>query len=231
MKRGILTAVPLVLVGLAAFVLLGRSAPDGPGVRLPGSLAVVEAVHYSSLQAALDALPAAGGVVKLPPGTFQIAEPLVVKRSDVLLEGCGASTHIKNTNTDGKPALVIQHPDGAKVKKADELWRVQLSNFRITGNPKSGPGIVAVRVNEVFLTGLTVSHHGGDGIRLDHCYEDPRVSNCLITYNKGTGLDLPGCHDIVVSANQFEENQDGLHVTDSFNLCMTRRPPRPRGHH
>ena len=98
---------------------------------------------------------------------------------------------------------------------------MQLTNLRITGNEKSGHGIVAVQVNEVFLSGVTVSYHGGDGIRLDRCYEDPRICNCLITYNKAIGLNLPGCHDIVVSANQFEENQDGLHCTDSFNLCLT----------
>jgi parallel beta-helix repeat protein len=54
-----------------------------------------------------------------------------------------------------------------------------------------------------------------------NCYEDPRVCNSLFTYNKATGLELVGCHDIVVSANQFEENQDALSCTDAFNLCMT----------
>jgi hypothetical protein len=76
-------------------------------------------------------------------------------------------------------------------------------------------------VDEVFLHGLTVSYHGGHGVLLDHCYEDPRVCQCLMTYNAKTGLALEGCHDIVVSANQFEENHDALTCTDGFNLCMT----------
>jgi hypothetical protein len=108
-------------------------------------------------------------------------------------------------------------PDG----KVRRQWRVQISNLRITGNEQSGHGILADHVNEIYLTGVTVSNHGGDGIRLDQCYEDPRVVGCLMTYNKGTGLSLLGCHDIVVSANQFEENQDALHCFDGFNLCMT----------
>ncbi|MFW6163756.1 MAG: NosD domain-containing protein, partial [Planctomycetota bacterium] len=29
------------------------------------------------------------------------------------------------------------------------------------------------------------------------------------------------CHDIVVSANQFEENRDALRCTNGYNLCMT----------
>lgn len=218
---------PTCLVLTAAFVAFAAWswAPQGiaqnPGGGLPGARPTINAADYPSLQAALDALPPEGGMVNLPPGTFEITEPLVLSRGDVLLQGSGAATHIKNLNQDGKPALLVQHPDGAEVKKADRLWRVMLSNFRITGNEKSGHGIEAILVEEIFLQGVTVSEHGGDGIRLDRCYEDPRVSACLITYNKGTGLNVLGCHDIVVSANQFEENQDALHCIDSFNLCMT----------
>lgn len=194
---------------------------DNGAAGLPGARPVIEAARFPSLQAAIDALPEEGGVVRLPPGTFEISQPLVVSCGEVLLQGCGAATHIKNVNSDAAPALAIRHRDGSKVKKEDRLWRVMLSNFRITGNEKSGHGIEAVLVEEIFIQGVTVSGHGGDGIRLDHCYEDPRVSDCLMTYNKGTGLNLLGCHDIVVAANQFEENQDALRCIDGYNLCMT----------
>ncbi len=188
---------------------------------LPGVRAEIDAAKFPSLQAALDALPKEGGVVRIPPGTFEISQPLILPRGDVLIQGSGTATHIKNVNVDGQPALIVRHPDGEKVKAADKLWRVMLSNFRITGNEKSGHGIEALLVNEIFIQGVTVSYHGGDGIKLDRCYEDPRVSDCLITYNKQTGLNLPGCHDIVVCGNQFEENRDALHVFDGFNLCFT----------
>jgi hypothetical protein len=123
-------------------------------------------------------------------------------------------------NQEGQPALILEHPDGATDRKS-ELWRIRLANFRLTGNEKSGHGIEARRINEIFIDGVTVSYHGGDGIRLYFCYEDPRVCDSLITYNKQVGLNLIGCHDIVVSANQFEENQDALHCVDGFNLTMT----------
>ena len=98
---------------------------------------------------------------------------------------------------------------------------MQLSNFRVIGNKQSGDGVVAVRVNEIFIDGVTCSYHGRHGVLLDHCYEDPRVVNSLFTYNVATGVAIDGCHDIVVSANQFEENQDALTCIDAFNLCMT----------
>ena len=219
------------VISLLAVVLIGLTwigtaqetrVPESPaGGKLPGARAEIDAAQFSSLQAALDAIPAEGGVVRIPPGTFEISQPLVLSRSDVLIQGAGTATHIKNTNTEGKPALIIQHADGDKVKTADRLWRVKLSQFRITGQEKSGNGIEAVLVNEIFVQGVTVSYHGGDGIKLERCYEDARVNGCLITYNKQTGLNLPGCHDIVVNGNQFEENRDAVHCFDAFNLCMT----------
>lgn len=134
--------------------------------------------------------------------------------------GQGTATHIVNVNTQGEPALVIRHDEYSKDPKK-RLWRIKLDDFRITGSEKSGHGILAQGVNEIFIEGVTVSYHGGDGIRLDQCLEDARVCNSLITYNKGTGLSLLGCHDIVIAANQFEENLDALTCFDGFNLCMT----------
>lgn len=190
-------------------------------VRLPGARPRIDASQYSSLQEAIDALPAEGGVVIIPPGEFSIDQPLYIGRSDVLIQGSGTATHIKNVNQQGQPALRIGDPRGTQAPANERPWRVMISNLRITGNERSGHGIEALAVNELFIQGVTVSYHGGDGIRLDHCYEDPRIADCLITYNKGVGLNLLGCHDIVVSANQFEENQDAVHCLDGFNLCMT----------
>jgi parallel beta-helix repeat protein len=212
-------AVVLGMAVLAGNLVEGTSSTAG-GMRLPGAAAVIDAAQYPSLQAALDALPATGGAVRLPPGTFEIQEPLRVAVSDVLLEGAGTATHIRNLNTEGRSALVLQHPDGDDSRKT-ELWRIRLANLRLTGNDRSGHGIEARRINEIFIEGVTVSHHGGDGIHLYHCYEDPRICDSLITYNKKTGLNLIGCHDIVVASNQFEENHDAVHCVDSFNLCMT----------
>ncbi len=216
--RGLTVLVAILSVFCAAS---GRSwGHESAEIRLPGAQPAIEAIRYPSIQAAIDALPETGGVVNLPAGTFEITEPLKVDKGDVLIKGAGAATHIKNVNTEGKSALILQHPSAGDNRKS-ELWRIRLADFRITGNEKSGHGIEARRINEVFIDGVTVSYHGGDGIQLYYCYEDPRICNSLITYNKKTGLNAIGCHDVVVSANQFEENNDALRFTDGFNLCMT----------
>jgi hypothetical protein len=222
MRRYLPSAVVVALSLVALSYTVGRAERSADG-GLPGARAVIDAAAYPTLQAALDALPSEGGVVRLPPGTFEITAPLVLTKGDVLVEGSGTATHIVNKNTAGESALVIRHPDHdpAKPNRKLNLWRVQLSNFRITGNPESGNGIHAIYVNEIYLDGVTVSYHGKHGIVLDYCYEDPRVSDSLITYNKQTGLEILGCHDIVVCGNQFEENLDALRCLDGFNLCMT----------
>jgi hypothetical protein len=213
-------AVAVVIVSVLCIARGQARDNDSASVRLPGARAVIDAGRYPTIQAAIDALPDEGGVVRLPPGTFEIGEPLKVAVSDVLIEGAGAATHINNVNAEGGSALILQHPSDGDNRKA-ELWRIRLADFRITGNEKSGHGIEARRINEVFIDGVTVSYHGGDGIRLYYCYEDPRICNSLMTYNKKTGLDVIGCHDVVVAANQFEENQDAVRFIDGFNLCMT----------
>ncbi|MDP1799206.1 MAG: hypothetical protein Q8K78_17055, partial [Planctomycetaceae bacterium] len=112
-------------LGLLAVVLMGmvwigtaqeaRPPEPRPAPRLPGARAEIDAAQFPSLQAALDAIPPEGGVVRIPPGTFEIARPLILSRGDTLIQGAGTATHIKNTNTDGQPALLIQHADGDKV--------------------------------------------------------------------------------------------------------------------
>jgi hypothetical protein len=191
--------------------------------------ATINAADYPNLQAAFDAVPERGGLVVLPPGQFRLTEPLVLSRGETRVVGAGAATCLVNCNTEGKPAMIIEPPGLDKNPKA-ELWRVQLADFRVKGDPdaldakssepKSGDGIVARRIQELYVHGLSIDHCGGHGLLLDRCYEDPRVSDSIFTYNRGAGVHILAGHDIVVNANHFEENTDALHCIDSFNLCM-----------
>jgi parallel beta-helix repeat protein len=174
----------------------------------------------AQLRAAIAAIPTNGGALHLPAGIYRITEPLRISGENIRVTGDGAATVIQNDNRQGQPAIVLGSPDYAKNPKA-RVWRTQLSQIRVTGTTNSGHGILARGVQELFLTGITVDHNGGHGISLENCYENPRISSCMITYNGASGVQLFGCHDIVVSANQFEENQDALRCHDSFNLTMT----------
>lgn len=179
----------------------------------------VDASKFPNLQAALDAVPEAGGLVTIPPGLYEISEPLRVKTGDTRIVGSGASTHIQNKNEQGAPAFILRPANLDEDKKA-RLWRIQMADLRISGSEKSGDGIFAECIQEIYLEGVSIDHHGGHGIHLKSCFEDPRIADCILTYNKKCGIEIFDCHDIVVNANHFEENQDALHCADSFNLCM-----------
>lgn len=221
----------LMLISSAALFCFGlttgfsgpQSESEEASPKLPGAMPIVNAADYASLQEAIDAIPASGGMLTIPPGIFEIDSPLLVRSSDTTIIGSGAATHIKNVNEAGEPALLLVNPefDDKRPPVDKRLWRIRIADLQITGNEKSGHGIEARFIDEIYIHGVSISRHGGDGIHLNLCYEDPRISDNLITYNKGTGLKLLGCHDIIVSANQFEENQDALHCFDSFNLTMT----------
>lgn len=179
----------------------------------------VDAARHPNLQAALDAVPESGGVVVIPPGNYEITEPLRVKTAETRITGGGAATHIINKAAGGAPAFILR-PANLDTDKKARLWRVQMADLRISGNEKSGDGIFAEGVQEIYLEGVSIDHHGGHGIHLKDCFEDPRIADCIITYNKKRGIEIINCHDIVVNANHFEENQDALFCGDSFNLCM-----------
>ncbi len=217
------TAITILLVGMMS--VSSDLVAEQVGVKLPGARASIQAIQYPSIQEAIDALPAQGGEVVLPAGEFVIREPLLITGEDVRLRGAGTATHIHNANEEGKAAIAIVPKGGfdraAKGKKRQYRWRVHLSDMRITGNEKSGHGIDALWVNEIYLEGVTVSYHGGDGIHMNHCLEDARVADSLVTYNKGTGVYILGNHDSIISGTQFEENKDALHFVDGFNLTFT----------
>lgn len=179
----------------------------------------IDAGKHRDLQAALDAVPESGGLVTIPPGNYEINEPLRVKTAETRIVGGGAATHIINKNESGSPAFILR-PANLDVDKKARLWRVQMADLRISGNEKSGDGIFAEGIQEIYLEGVSIDHNGGHGIQLKECYEDPRIADCIITYNKKSGIEVVACHDIVVNANHFEENQDALRCADSFNLCM-----------
>lgn len=214
------TARTPTLLGTAAFLMLWASGQARQNEAPKGPAAAIDAAKYGSLQEALDAVPEAGGIVRLPPGDFPLEQPLILSRENTRVVGSGAATHLINKNTQGKPAFVVRSMQQDRERKA-RLWRVQLADFRISGNPESGDGLQVEGANEIYIDGLSIDHNGGNGMNLIDCYEDPRIVNSIITYNGKAGMNVLGAHDMVVNGNQFEENQDGLRFINGFNLCMT----------
>lgn len=208
----LLLTIAAILISTSATAQDPQPVSDTPPMR-------IDASDFDNLQAAFDAVPESGGIVSIPPGVYDIQKPLRIHTPETRISGSGASTHIRNINRDGEPALVLEPAKIAEDPKL-RLWRVQVDNLRISGSEKSGDGIRATGIQEIFLHGVSIDHHGGHGINLINCYEDPRVADSILTYNKMAGLHISAGHDIVVNANHFEENQDAVICVDSFNLTF-----------
>jgi len=170
---------------------------------------------YATIQEAVDALPEEGGTVYVPAGIYKISEPIIVQKSDVSLIGAGTGTILINTSEDGKNTIELIGTE------EDPIWRVKVSDMHLKGNEKCGNAIYAKRVNEISLSDMWIDYHGKSGVYLDYCYENPRVYDNNIAYNREMGVLLDGCHDIVVSANQMEENGIGIYGKGLYNATVT----------
>src|SRR5450756_142754 len=64
----------------------------------------------AEIQEALNSLPANGGEVVLPPGTFSIRQPIVLRRDFQTLRGSGAATVLRLADDANCPVLILGEP-------------------------------------------------------------------------------------------------------------------------
>ena len=79
-----LSFVFCLIIGIGLILLQGQSTstPAQPAVNQKATSNVIDASRYPNLQAALDALPATGGIVRVPPGNYELTEPLTLSAGE-----------------------------------------------------------------------------------------------------------------------------------------------------
>src|SRR5665213_4062905 len=96
---------------LTAFVFLlnfpltatAKSAP-------PDVIVLTSGVTGGEIQDALNSLPASGGEVVLPPGIYEISQPIVMQRSFQTLRGAGETTVLRLADNANCPVLILGEP-------------------------------------------------------------------------------------------------------------------------
>lgn len=134
------------------------------------------------INAAIDALPAAGGRVLLKEATYTLSAPVTITTSNVNLEGAGWGTILKAAGGLDDDVLRIGDDGTSEVK------HVTVSDIAIDGN----------KANQAAGTGLSVTRR----------VFEPRVFNCNIhdTYSHGIELVSDGtyfCAWGVISSNRI----------------------------
>jgi len=138
------------LLCLWLFPLLCLAVP--PPVLEPGRIFLSAGVTDREIQAALDALPVGGGEVVLPPGRFEIHQPIVLQHDSQELRGAGAATVLHLADNANCPVIILGEPvnvpratvknlrvssvfiDGNRFHQQRELWKLRGEGSAIRNN-------------------------------------------------------------------------------------------------
>jgi hypothetical protein len=106
-----------------------------------------------SIQAALDALPPEGGVVRLGEGQFPISAPVLISKSNVALRGTG----MDKTSLDGRSAAfdkIVVHDTLNSNAYQVELANITIADLHLVGGNRRGEGngifFIHARDSQVF---------------------------------------------------------------------------------
>jgi hypothetical protein len=153
-------------IGLLFFVALFPAVPQVFAGE-PASVTLLSGVTEVEIQQALDALPAGGGEVVLPPEIISIRQPVVLRRDNQILRGSGTATVLRLADDANCPVLIlgepVNHPkktvkhlrvaglfvDGNRRNQQRELWRLAGEGSEIRNNGITVQGVCDSTVENV----------------------------------------------------------------------------------
>lgn len=167
------------------------------------------------IQAAIDALPEAGGKVFLSEGTFLVRDEIHITKNNVTLEGQGHST-------------VLQLPDGFS---ADKLYMLNINasdvsilNLCLDGNRDAVEGMHAGMIID-YTTRLTIDH-----VWLQNFTEDGLIGTSVVLHLTNSffydisddGADVNGFEYSVIANNTFKNIGDnGIDTDGAIHSSIT----------
>ena len=154
------------VVCLSGFPVMFISAFPMPAgepvvVKLPAGVTGAE------IQRALDGLPDSGGEVVLPPGNFELSQPIVLQRDHQTLRGSGLATVLHLADGANCPAIILGEPvnypkhtiqnlsvndlfiDGNRIHQQRERWQVQGEGSEIHNNGVTVQNVIGSMVENV----------------------------------------------------------------------------------
>jgi hypothetical protein len=140
--------------------------------------------HFTSIQAAIDALPPEGGKVCVLPGTF-LESVLIDGRRNVTVSGCGRRSHVAAPPDGGDPVVHVVNSTGITLEhlsiEADEEGvGVLLEEGAETGSGGGGEDVPTAGVlDEIVLADLLVRAVRRSGIEC-HDGRDVVIRNCVV---------------------------------------------------
>ncbi len=153
----------------------------------------------ADIQRALDQLPDGGDVV-LAPGTFQVRDPIVLRRDHQSLRGSGYATVLQLADGANCPVVILGSPIQAR---RESTINVRLADILIDGNRKN-------QQNETWTTARDGSLINNNGVAIWDV-TDATVERVVCCHCRSGGLVMAETRRIVIrDFTAFDNEYDGL---------------------
>ena len=215
----------LLVLSTAAVV-----APQTPTEK-PVVVSVLPGASSTAIQQALDSLPARGGEVVLPPGTFEIRQPIVLRRDHQSLRGSGDATVLRLADGANCPAVIlgepVNHPqttvrhlylgnlfiEGNRSHQPHELWRLRGEGSEIRNN-----GITVQNVSDSLVEHVTCARCRSGGLVTTRNVRRLTVQDYTAFENEYDGLACYQTEDCLFTGLRLHHNPGaGISLDLAFN--------------
>ncbi|MGA2855205.1 MAG: right-handed parallel beta-helix repeat-containing protein [Verrucomicrobiota bacterium] len=189
---------------------------------LAGEPVVVElpaGVTGAEIQQALDGLPDSGGVVVLPPGSFEVSQPIELRRDHQTLRGSGPATVLRLADNANCPVIILGEPlndpvqtirhlkvagffvDGNRVNQQRERWRLRGEGSEIRNN-----GVTVQDVSDSTVENVTCARCRSGGLVTTRGVRRLTVRNLTAFDNEFDGLACYQTEDCLFTGLYLHDN-------------------------
>ena len=197
----------------------------------PAVVTLGAGVTCAEIQQALDRLPASGGEVVLPPGTFEVSQPIVLQRDHQSLRGSGDATVLRLADGANCPVIILGEPvnnpqrtvenlrvsglfiDGNRNHQKRELWRSRGEGSEIRNN-----GITVQNVSDSVVEDVTCAYCRSGGLVTTRGVQRLTVRDLAAFDNEFDGLACYQTMDCLFTKLYLHDNPGaGISLDLAFN--------------
>lgn len=189
----------------------------------------IDAAAAGGIRQAFEALPAAGGTIHLPAGTYHVDEPIRLELREgqhLFLVGDGRASVLVNTDRGGGPLL---HVIGVVGTWWPDL-KITIRDLTFLGNPGSGDALLVEYPNDTMVDGCFFQGHGGCAVRFRPQGTNATVRDCWMRDCR-KGIHAENLHHLTMHGNQTRSLQGGQEQAEHVYLDKNCREVRIVGNH
>ena len=213
----------------ALFFTLGLAVPVSATMQVGNTVILFAGAAASTIQNAVDSLPAEGGTVKLNAGVYTLSQGIHIDRSNVTFMGESGTVLRLNDSVD-QPVILVG-TDAQTPVEGDEIQNVRISNLEIDGNKDNqnqetdpdrswirNNGIDVRRTRNLWIGDLNVYNAVSGGLVVSWNSSKVFAGNSMFHHNQFDGIALYASEDIQIADFMCYENESaGLSLDNNLS--------------